>query len=159
MNWAREYWGRFNRRERIMVAAMVVAVALFVLAYGVVLPLHGAREAARERHARAATELLEVEAAARTLEAARRRHPDALIGDAFVAAVLDTAGVAGVSVSRRDIAPDGAVAIGIDAVGAPSLLAWLDALRNRHGIAPQQLRIDKRDGRLRVDAIFAPPPR
>ena len=45
--------------------------------------------------------------------------------------------------------------MGIDAVPATALFAWLDTLRRRHGIAPVRLRVDKDRGRLRAELAFA----
>ena len=62
---------------------------------------------------------------------------------------------AGVAVARQDAGAEGRLVVGIDATSSAALLGWLDALRQRHGIVPESLRVEKSDGRLRAEVVFA----
>lgn len=152
------WWQAREPRERWMVAVMLAAVAVFVSWYGIIAPLRQARDDARARHAAAVAAAREVEQALAHVEASAARLPPAPAGDAFATTVVDSAGAAGVAVSRQDEGSDGVLVIAIDAVDAPTLFGWIDALRREHGIAPLALQVDKRGGRLRAELRFAPPP-
>lgn len=153
-----DWWQAREPRERRMVAVMLAALAAFVLWYGVIAPLRQARDDARARHADAVAAVQEIERALVRIEASAARLPPAPAGDAFATAIVDSAGAAGVAISRQDDSGDGMLVIAIDAVAAPTLFAWIDTLRREHGIAPLALQVDKRDGRLRAELRFAPPP-
>lgn len=155
MNRLLEWWHARNPRERILLAVMAAAIAAFAIAYGVVLPLRDAREAARERHARALALYAEVESEARALAALRRGRPAPPRGAAYAGAIVDAAGAAGVAIARQDAGAEGRLVVGIDATSSAALLGWLDALRQRHGIVPESLRVEKSDGRLRAEVVFA----
>ncbi|WP_407352266.1 type II secretion system protein GspM [Luteimonas sp. R10] len=153
-----DWWRAREPRERRMVAVMLAAVAAFVLWYGIVAPLRQVRDDARARHAEAVAAAGEIERALAHVEASSARLPPAPAGDAFATTVVDSAGAAGVAVSRQDDGGDGVLVIAIDAVDAPALFGWIDALRREHGIAPLALQVDKHGGRLRAELRFAPPP-
>lgn len=157
MNALRTWWQAREPRERIMVSVMLVAIAAFVAWYGVLSPLRHARDAAQARYLRAVAALAETESTLATLGQARGTRP-AVRGAAFADRIVDSAGAAGVAISRRDTDADSSLVLGIDGVAANTLFAWLDALRRDHGIAPLALEIDKRDGRLRAELRFAPAP-
>lgn len=156
----RQWWRSRELREQRMLAVMFVAVAAFALWFGVVAPLQHMRDAARDRHDSAAADLHEVTQAVDTITALQARNPGLpTTGDAFARAILDAAASAQVPVSRQRTGDAGMLEIGIDAVAAPALLGWLDALIQQHGIAPQGLDISERNGSLQVQASFrAPPP-
>jgi general secretion pathway protein M len=151
------WWQGRNRRERIMVSVMLAAIAAFLAWYGVLSPLRQARDAAQARYLRAAAALEETDAALALL-AEPRNSPPVARGQAYAEIIVDSAGAAGVAIARRDADADGGLVLGIDGVAANTLFAWLDALREKHGVAPIAIEIDKRDGRLRAELRFAPPP-
>src|SRR5690606_21153038 len=66
-----------------------------------------------------------------------------------------SATAAGVALSRQQ-ERDGLFIAGIDAVQAPALLAWLDALARR-GVAPVALDVGERDGHLYAEVAFVRP--
>ncbi|NZA26597.1 type II secretion system protein M [Luteimonas sp. SJ-92] len=153
-----DWWQAREPRERWMVAVMLAALAAFVLWYGAIAPLRQARDDARARHADAVAAVQEIERALARIEASAARLPPPPADDAFATAIVDSAGAAGVAISRQDDGGDGVLVIAIDAVAAPALFGWIDTLRREHGIAPLALQVDKRDGRLRAELRFAPPP-
>lgn len=147
------WWDARTSRERWMLGAMAAMLAAFAYWYGLHLPLRGAAEAARLRHDRAAAELARVRSEAAGIAALEERMP-ARPGDAAAlrAAVLAAAAKAGLAVSReRD---DGGFGIEADAASPGQLFAFLDALRQDHGLAPATLSAAKSEGRLRVQAQF-----
>lgn len=147
------WWQTRAPRERLMLGMMAAAIAAFAVWLGVLRPLQAWTDATRERHARAAADLDNVEAAVGDIHAVEneRRAPPA--GDEFRRAILDAAAAARVPVARQRT--DGpTLVVGIDAVTAPALFSWLDRLRTAHGLAPASLEIDKRNGALRVEVAF-----
>ena len=147
-------WHARQPRERMMLAAMAVAIATVLYWYGGVVPLRQFAGSAQARHDREAASLAAVRGNLAAIRAARESVPEPPAGDGYAAAILATAQAAGVSISRQRTHGDGGLAVGIDAVDAPTLFAWLDAVRITHGIAPDTLDAGRRDGRLHVEVSF-----
>ena len=153
----RTWWQARVPRERSMLALMFMALAAFVYWYALLEPMRGLRDRARAGSALASNELSVVAADAARIEALRRQRPPAPQGEALPAAILASARQAGVAIARHRTGSDAALEIGIDAVDAPALLDWLDALGDDPGIAPARISVDKANGRLVVDAAFVAP--
>jgi general secretion pathway protein M len=151
----RVWWRARARRERIALAALAAALALFFGWYGLVAPLHSWRAAAAERRADAALALARVEADLAEIAALRRTRAAAAELEPLL---LDSAREAGIAVSRQRRDDAGNRVVGIDAVDAPALFAWLDLLRAEHGLGPQRLLLEKADGRLRAELVFPATP-
>lgn len=146
------WWRARDARERRMLLAMGVALAAFAWWYGLLVPLRHLREHTRTRYDHAAAEWLAVRdaaAAIRDLSAGRPRDGATLAAD-----VLAAAKTAGVAVSRQRPQAQARLAVGIDAVDAPQLLAWLDVLQRERRVGVERIRIEKRDGRLQADIVF-----
>lgn len=148
------WWQGLAPRERAMLAVMTVAIAAFGYWYGLLAPLRDWRD---RQHAHA--EAVE-RASARVQEdaiaiAARRAQGAAPDAAARHAAVIGTASTAGLAFSRQRVGEDGALTLEFDAVPAPALFAWLDALRTQHGIGPQQLQAQRRNGQVAATVTFA----
>ena len=150
----RHWWQAREPREQRMLALMCAAIGAFALWFGVVAPLRQWRDAARDRHQRAAADLGEVVRGIDTITALQARDPAMSTDAAFASAILDSAATAQVPVSRQRLDDAGVFEVGIDAVGAPALLGWLDRLRHEHGIAPLTLDIRERSGSLQVEVRF-----
>ncbi|MCD7098951.1 type II secretion system protein GspM [Stenotrophomonas sp. MMGLT7] len=152
----RLWWQRREPRERLMLGAMCAAIAAFVLWYALFVPLRMARDSAQARHERATLALLQTELElAQLRQLQQRRPPQPADAAALKRAVLDSAGKAALAVSReRDSDPAG-FGIEADAASPRQLFAWLDALRNDHGLAPSSLSAARSEGGLRVQAGFA----
>ena len=149
----KQWWGSRNGRERVMLAAMCIALAAFAWWYALLVPLRLWREQARTRydHAAAAWQATRANATAiAALAAAQPRNRETL-----AARVLESARDAGIAVSRQRSDAQGRFVVDIDAVDAVQLQAWLDALQRRQRIAPQAVAIGKRDGRLQAELGFA----
>ena len=150
------WWQAREPREQRMLAVMCAAIGAFVVWFGVVAPLREVRDAAGERHRRAAADLREISHGVDTITALQARNPAIPTVDAFASVILDTAATAQVPISRQRIDDAGVLVVGIDAVAAPALLGWLDRLGHEHGIAPLALEISERNGDLQVQARFRP---
>lgn len=127
---------------------MGLALAALAWWYAALVPLRLWQARAQARYDRAAATWLAVRdtsAALRELSAGHPRDPAAL-----AASALGAAEAAGIAVSRQRQDEHGRLALEVDAVDAPALLGWLDLLQREHGIAVERLRVEKRDGRLRV---------
>ncbi|MGY0561432.1 type II secretion system protein GspM [Luteimonas sp. A277] len=152
-----DWWHGRARREQWMLSLMCAAIAVFIGWYGVLAPLLVARDRAAERHASAIQDRVEIEQTLARVAAASQDRPAPPPVDRFHALVADSAGAAGIGLERQEPSPDGGVEVGIDAVPANALFAWLDTLRLEHGIAPEAVDIERREGRLRARLRFGPP--
>lgn len=154
--WARvgEWWRARDGRERRMLAVMCAALAAFAWWYALLAPVQRLREAARSDYLHAVGE---VQAMASDLEriavlrGSGRRPVDA---EALPRIVLSSAAGAGLAISRQR-GQAGQLEIGIDSAEAAQVFGWLDALREQHGIAPERLEIERRNGGVRVQARFS----
>lgn len=153
-----DWWAARAPRERIMLIAMLLALAAFALWLGAWRPLRMAAEAAQERRVRATTALAEVRAEVAAIADLQRRHPPAATAEALAQTVLRTAAAERVPISRQRMDDAGMLTVGIDAVAAPALFAWLDALARQHGLAPVQLEAEERNGELAAEVGFATVP-
>lgn len=151
----RAWWHQREPRERTLLAVMGVAIAAFIAWYGVWAPLQRLRDAAQTRNAAAAAELEQVRGELAALAALQGRMP-ARPGDAAALkkVVIESAGKAGLAISRERPNGTGGVDVECDAVTTQALFAWLDALRVNHALAPTSLSVAKSEDRLRVQASF-----
>lgn len=152
---ARAWWRARAPRERLLLALMGAALALFVGWYGLVAPLLSWRDAAAGRRADAALALARVEADLAEIAALRQARTT---DTDFESMLLDSARESGVAISRHRRDDSGDRVLGIDAVDAPALFAWLDVLRTEHGLGPRRLVVEKADGRLRAELAFPAAP-
>lgn len=146
-----EWWRARDRREQWMLATMFVMLAAFIYWYGLLAPLRHLRASAQDGYDRAAADVLVTRALAAELRGVRARRVDGPGREAL----LESAAEAGIAISRQRGDAAGALSLGIDSVRAGPLFAWLTALRQTHGIAPQTLHVEKRDGALQVEVSFA----
>lgn len=153
-----DWWSARNTRERAMLALMLLAIAAFVLWLGAWRPLDAVARAAHLHRLRASADLAEVRALTAAIAERQAQRPPPLSDEALPRAIARSAAAGGVAISRQRSAGDGRFVVGIDAVEAPALFAWLDLLARRHGLAPVSLKVEERDGSLAVEAGFAAPP-
>lgn len=152
------WWQQRAPRERAMLTLMCAAVVAFALWYGAFVPLRLARDAEQARHARAATELAQVTAELAGVAELEERLPSPAAGaEALEQAVLDSAKQAGLEIGRGREDGAGGFEIESDAASPAQLFAWLDELRQRHGLAPATLSVARNQDRLRVQASFQSP--
>ena len=135
----RESWASLAPRERTMLAVMALAIAAFVLWLGIVRPLQDVQARVRD---------------IRAMEASRPALPS---GERFAPAIMDAAAVGQVAITRQRIGDGGVLEVGIDAVAAPALFGWLEALRTGHSITPASVEVRERNGALQAEVSFNPP--
>lgn len=153
----RDWWRTRDDRERRMLTAMLVLIAAFAYWYGLIVPLQRWRAAAHEDYRQAVNEVQAMAMDLQRIVALRRAGTPSLSSDALPAAVLAAADEAGLAVSRQR-GDHGRFEIGIDSAEATQVLAWLDRLREQHGLVPQFLEIERRNAGVRVQAGFGASP-
>lgn len=143
-----------TRREQVLLTLMALALAGFLLWFGLYRPLAQARAAAERRLDRAAAEAAEVDRAVarlRVLGAARARPAPADPAQAVNA----SASAAGLTLARLEPDPAGGVQVAVAGVSPSQLFPWLAALQTDYGVAPRHLTVIKDEqGTLSVDATF-----
>lgn len=149
----RAWWQGRDDRERRMLAVMVVMVAAFAYWYGLIVPLQRLRDAAHEDYRRTVHETRGMAADLQRIAALRGAGTPPPSAEALPAAVLAAAGEAGLAISRQQPG-GGRFGVGIDSAGTTQVLAWLDLLRERHGLVPHFLRIERHNAGVRVEASF-----
>jgi general secretion pathway protein M len=149
------WWKALAVRERRMVAVMLMAVASFAVWYGVVAPVAAWRDAAAARRAQAAGSLARVQADLALVARLRDALP---APGALEATLRDSAEASGVALSSLRRAPGGDWVATADRVEAPVLFAWLDQLREAHGLGPRRLRIVSTEGRVEAEVAFPSAP-
>lgn len=154
----RRWWQSRQPREQLMLAVMSVAIGIFLLWSGAIVPLRHAHDAAMVHYDRAVTDLRETEHAVAMIAALQAQRPAPPASDAFASTIVEAATATQVPITRQRTDDAGVFTLGIDAVDTPALLAWLEGLHRQHGIAPSTLDISERNGRLQVQASFSPPP-
>ena len=151
-----DWWRSRAQRERVMLVVMLLAVAAFLAWFALLRPLSRWQQDAAAERAGATALLAEVRAARAELARFQAALPDAQPEPVALEELLPrSATAAGVALSRQQ-ERDGLLIAGIDAVQAPALLAWLDALARR-GVAPVALDLGERDGHLHAEVAFARP--
>lgn len=149
MNALRHWWMQRNERERRMLLVMAVAIGAFVYWLGLLRPLEQARLHAEQRYLDAARAHLESGAAVAELDAAGMRGNSGLAQD-----LAANARAAGLDDVRKEGEAGGPVAIVIDRASPQTLFAWLDALRQQHGIVPTTVHLEARDGAVQARLEF-----
>ena len=138
------WWQSRAPRERVMVAVMVAAIAAFIGWYALLVPLRHWRSGAQARYDHAAEALL----------MARASH-GGTVAAIPLARITQSARDATITITRQQRSPTGTLAVQIDTVTSPVLFAWLEQLRQRHGLTPSALEITRRDGQLQVRCTFS----
>ncbi len=138
------WWQGRAPRERIMVSVMVVAIAAFIGWYALLVPLRHWRSSAQARYDQAAEALL----------VARASHAGT-VAAIPLARIAQSARDATITITRQQRSPTGTLAVQIDTVTSPVLFAWLEQLRQRHGLTPSALEITRHDGQLQVRCTFS----
>jgi len=138
-------------RDRRMLAALGVFLALVTLYVAVWDPIRSARAEAEQRYASELADyrwLLEHREAARA--AASRRGGGGGRGQALLGTVAGSARRNGIDLSRFQPEGEQALSIVLEDVSFNELLRWLERLSTQHGIRVRQATIDSRarDGRV-----------
>lgn len=133
-----QWWEGRTRRERWMVACMIVAMALFMAWLLIVRPLWSWRAAAAEDRLTASAELVEVRGALRGLASAP--SPGAAPAGGIEPVARQTAEAAGLEVTTG---MDASGQLGFQASSASSaaLFGWLSDLTRNRGVAIARLSV------------------
>lgn len=151
-----DWWNARASRERAMLVVMLLALVTFLAWFAIMRPLGRWEAAAADDRQAATATLAGVRAARAELDAFQAALAEPASGAGALDGLLPrTAAAAGVPLSRQQ-PREGLLTIGIDAVAAPALLAWLDTLAG-HGVAPVALEAGERDGVLHAELAFAEP--
>ena len=122
----RQRWLAFSARERAMLGLMAAAIAAFVYAYGLALPLSRWAEAAQARHQLAIAEHAQVQRIVADIAATPAPSAPA---PASAQALADSAGALGLEVESAGVQAGGQVRV-VLAPAAPDLLfAWIEQQR------------------------------
>lgn len=148
-----DWWRARAPRERLLLLVMFVGLAAFIGWFAVLVPLARLADAATDRRTGAAALLMEVRAARDELQSFAASRPQQEFGAPVGPLLARTAGAAGVPLSNQRQEGD-RLTVGIDAVGAPDLLRWLDTLSRDHGIAPVAMDVGERNGHLHAQLVF-----
>ncbi|HVI34457.1 type II secretion system protein GspM [Phenylobacterium sp.] len=144
-----------TRREQVLLTVLAVALAAFLLWFGLYRPLAQARADAERRLDRAAATAAEVDRATvrlRAMGAAARVRPAAADP---AQAVNAAASAAGLALARVEPDPSGGVQVAVAGVSPSQLFPWLAALQTDYGVTPRHLTVIKDEqGTLSVDATF-----
>jgi len=141
-------WRARTARERQLLLLLALVAGGVLGWYGVVQPLRAAAAAAEAKHARAAADLIAVEAAAKVLAAAPRP------AGGVETLVTRTAGEAGLIVDRQRVERPGVVTVWINGAEPAALFPWLYGLQQKHGLSLHNMAAT-RDGQgaLQVELV------
>tara|TARA_R110002020_G_scaffold18983_60_gene65944 strand:+ start:3489 stop:3956 length:468 start_codon:yes stop_codon:yes gene_type:complete len=141
-------WRAFSPRERAMLGLMAAAIAAFVYAYGLALPLSRWAGAAQARHQLAIAEQAQVQGIVAAIAA--MPAPSA---PASAQALADSARALGLEVESADQQASGQVHITL-APAAPDLVfAWIEQQRLA-GQPPRAARLRSGDGGVAAELDF-----
>tara|TARA_R110000851_G_scaffold125629_3_gene256654 strand:- start:271 stop:747 length:477 start_codon:yes stop_codon:yes gene_type:complete len=126
-----EWWDKRTQRERGLVSAAAILLALIILLQFIIVPLIAGRSAAA----------LRADQASRTLDVMTSRglSPSAANGvqagptpdaDTSRRAILEAANRRGLAIARIQVSTDGVITVQIDDTSAENIFAWLFDLRN-----------------------------
>ena len=156
MSRLRDWWRARNDREQRMLAAMAVAIGVFVYWIGLWRPLDHARDRMQLHYAGAALAHLETTRDLALLADSRGVTPPA--GEGYLPAIRAAASAHGVDPGRETEGTRGGPAFEIGRVAPAAFFAWLDALQAEHGILPDSLHVELRDDLLQARVEFPPAP-
>lgn len=151
---AREWWLRRAPRERAMLLLMAAALVAFAAWFGAWRPLDRWRDQAIGDAVRSGRLLGQVQADAVAIAAMRSRAGSSAPATRREA-ILESLASAGLPPSRHRDEPGVGLQLEFEAIPAPALLAWLQALRESHGIGPASLHARRTNGMLQVEVGFA----
>jgi general secretion pathway protein M len=123
----REKWAAFSLREKWLVGIMAALFAVVFLWLGVIRPVAGGLEGARDDHAAAVERYAAIRSRVDQIErASGERAPD--LGAPLDVVVSQSAGEAGFTLDRNDPQGNGRVGIAISQARAVAFFGWLAQL-------------------------------
>lgn len=159
MNKLRSWYAGLQEREQRMVAVGGVTVAVLVLVFGILLPLHSAVSSAVSRNEIKREDLQWMRVNGAQIRAAANLLP-ANTGEAPVVLVDRVGREAGLAEALRGTQPNGAgVRVKLEAAPFDTLITWLATLDARYGVAIESITLDRgtRPGLVNASITFAQP--
>jgi general secretion pathway protein M len=144
MNALKAWYAGLQERERRMVLAGGVAVAVLILTGGILMPLHSSVAAARDRLETQRDDLAWMQQNAAEIQAAAGSFSGPL-NESPVVLVDRTGRESGLSQSLRGTQPSGNAGVRVELEAAPfdTLVSWLANLEQRHGVSIDSITVDR----------------
>ena len=161
MSKLRAWYAGLQQREQRTVAVGAVTVAILILLFGILLPLHSAVSNAVARNATKREDLAWMQVNAPEVRAAGNR-PAADNGEAPVVLVDRVGREAGLAAALRGTQPNGSgVRVQLEAAPFDTLVTWLGTLDERYGLAIESITVDRaaRPGVVNASITFTQPHR
>lgn len=147
------WWQGLSLREKALIGSAGGLLAILVILYGIVTPLHSRRAEARLERQQAADGLAQLE---RLAAAERARSPvstgiavstgTALNPDAFKAAVTRSAQQSGLAIARLQGGQEGRFSLVFEQADSRQLFYWLNEVETRLSGRVERLSIDQAGG-------------
>jgi len=144
MNALQSWYRGLKERERKIVLAGGIVLAILVLFGGILMPLHSSVAAARERVEAQRDDLAWMQQNAPAIQAAAGTYAGA--GNESAIVLVDRTGrEAGLSQALRGTQPSGNAGVRVELESAPfdTLVSWLANLEQRHGVSIDSITIDR----------------
>jgi general secretion pathway protein M len=143
MSKLRAWYAGLQEREQRMVAVGAVTVAVLILLFGILMPLHSAVSNAVARNATKREDLAWMQVNAPEVRAAGNR-PDSDSGEAPVVLVDRVGREAGLAGALRGTQPNGSgVRVQLEAAPFDTMVGWLATLDERYGLAIESITVDR----------------
>ena len=159
MNKLRAWYAGLQQREQRMVGAGAIAVAVLVLVFGILMPLHSAVSDAVSRNETKREDLKWMRVNAPEVRVAGSELP-ADTGEAPVVLVDRVGREAGLASALRGTQPNGTgVRVQLEAAPFDTLVTWLATLDERYGLAIESITLDRasRPGLVNASITFTQP--
>jgi general secretion pathway protein M len=161
MNKLRAWYAGLQLREQRTVAIGGVTVAVLILAFGILLPLHSALSSAVRGNETKREDLKWMQVNAPEVRAAGGQLP-ADTSEAPVVMVDRVAREHGLASALRGTQPNGS-GVRVQLEGAPfdTMVGWLAAVDERYGLAVESITLDRtaKPGLVNASITFTPPRR
>ena len=161
MNKLRAWYAGLQEREQRTVAIGGVSVAVLILVFGILMPLHSALSSAVHGNETKREDLTWMQVNAPEVRAAGSQLP-AATGEAPVVLVDRVAREHGLASALRGTQPNGSgVRVQLEAAPFDTMVAWLAVLDERYGLAVESITLDRtaKPGLVNASITFTPPPR
>jgi general secretion pathway protein M len=158
LNKLRAWYAGLQEREQRTVAIGGITVAVLILAFGILLPLHSALSSAVRGNETKREDLKWMQVNAPEVRAAGSQLP-ADTGEAPVVLVDRVARQHGLASALRGTQPNGSgVRVQLEAASFDTLVAWLAALDERYGVAVESITLDRttKPGLVNASITFTP---
>lgn len=144
MNALKAWYAGLKERDRRMVLAGGVVVALLVLVGGILLPLHSSVAAARDRLETQRDDLAWMQQNAPEIQAAAGSFSGP-VNESPIVLIDRTGRESGLSQALRGTQPSGNAGVRVELEAAPfdTLVTWLANLEQRHGVSIDSITVDR----------------